>query len=56
MEEDLLKMAIYWEAQAEAIKRYRMMRATDISEIMFLDTIIASLNELANSTNDFYEN
>lgn len=56
MEEDILQMARYWASQSKAIKKYRMARATDITEIMFLDTIIASLDELANSVNDFYEN
>lgn len=49
-------MARYWEAQSKAIKKYRMARATDVTEIMFLDTIIASLDEMADSVNDFYEN
>jgi len=56
MEEDLIQMARYWATQSKAIKKYRMARATDVTEIMFLDTIIASLDELANSVNDFYEN
>lgn len=56
MEEDLLQMARYWESQSKVIKKYRMARATDVTEIMFLDTVIASLDELADSVNDFYEN
>lgn len=56
MEEDLLQMARYWETQAKAIKKYRMQRATDITEIMFLDTVIESLGELSNSVNEFYNN
>ena len=49
-------MARYWATQSKAVKKYRMARATDISEIMFLDTIIATLDELVSSVNDFYEN
>lgn len=56
MEEDLLQMARYWESQSKAIKKYRMARATDVTEIMFLDTVIDSLDELTSSVNDFYEN
>lgn len=56
MEEDLLQMARYWASQSKAIKKYRMARATDVTEIMFLDTVIASLDELVSSVNDFYEN
>lgn len=56
MEEDLLQMARYWETQSKAIKKYRMQRATDISEIMFLDTVIESLSELSTSVKEFYEN
>lgn len=56
MEEDLLQMARYLTSQSKTIKKYRMARATDVTEIMFLDTVIASLDELAESVNDFYEN
>lgn len=56
MEEDLLQMARYWETQSKAIKKYRMQRATDITEIMFLDTVIESLSELSTSVKDYYEN
>lgn len=56
MEEDLLQMAKYWASQSKAIKKYRMARAVDVTEIMFLDTVIASLDELVSSVNDFYEN
>ena len=56
MEEDVLQMARYWASQSKAIKKYRMARATDVTEIMFLDTVIASLDELVGSVNDFYEN
>lgn len=56
MEEEILQMARYWANQSTAIKKYRMARATDITEIMFLDTVIDSLDELSNSVNDFYEN
>lgn len=56
MEEDLLQMARYWATQSRTIKKYRMARATDVTEIMFLDTIIDSLDELVSSVNDFYEN
>lgn len=56
MEEDLLQMARYWETQSKAIKKYRMQRATDITEIMFLDTVVASLDELSSSVKEFYEN
>lgn len=56
MEEDILQMARYWETQAKAIKKYRMQRATDITEIMFLDTVIESLDELSSSVKDYYEN
>lgn len=56
MEEDLLQMARYWASQSKAIKKYRMARATDVTEIMFLDTVIASLDEIVSSVNDFYEN
>lgn len=56
MEEDILQMARYWASQLEAIKKYRMARAKDVTEIMFLDAVIASLDELVGSVNDFYEN
>lgn len=56
MEEDLLQMARYWETQSKAIKKYRMQRATDISEIMFLDTVVESLDELSSSVKEYYEN
>lgn len=56
MEEDLLQMARYWASQCSAIKKYRIMRATDINEIMFLDSVIAMLDDLASSVNEFYEN
>lgn len=56
MKEDILQMARYWASQSKAIKKYRMARATRISEIMFLDTIIASLDELVDSVDEFYEN
>lgn len=56
MEEDILKMAKYWASQSKVIKKYRMVRATDVTEIMFLDTVIAALDELTSSVNDFYEN
>lgn len=56
MEEDLLQMARYWETQSKSIKKYRMQRATDITEIMFLDTIIESLSELSTSVKEYYEN
>lgn len=56
MEEDLLQMARYWETQSKVIKKYRMQRATDITEIMFLDTVIESLSELSSSVKDYYEN
>lgn len=56
MEEDLLQMARYWASQSKAIKKYRIARAVDITEIMFLDTVIGSLDELIISVNDFYEN
>lgn len=56
MEDDILQMARYWASQSKAIKKYRIARATDITEIMFLDTIIESLDELVNSVNNFYEN
>lgn len=56
MEEDVLQMARYWASQSKVIKKYRLARATDVTEIMFLDTIIASLNELVGSVNEFYEN
>lgn len=56
MEEDILQMARYWASQAKAIKKYRMARATDLTEIMFLDTVIASLDEISNSVNEFYNN
>lgn len=56
MEEDILQMAKYWASQSKVIKKYRMERATDVTEIMFLDTVIAALDELTSSINDFYEN
>lgn len=56
MEDVILQMARYWASQSKVINKYRMARATDITEIMFLDTVIASLDELVNSVNDFYEN
>ena len=56
MEEDILQMARYWETQSKAIKKYRMQRATDVSEIMLLDIVIESLNELSSSVKEFYEN
>lgn len=56
MEEDILQMAKYWASQANAMKKYRMARATDVAEIMFLDTVIATLDELVMSINDFYQN
>lgn len=56
MEEDIMQMARYWASQSKVIKKYLMERATDITEIMFLDTIIDSLDELVSSVNDFYEN
>jgi hypothetical protein len=49
-------MARYWTSQSKAIKKYRLARATDVTEIMFLDAIIASLDELVGSVNECYEN
>lgn len=56
MEEDILQMARFWASQSKVVKKYRMARATDVVEIMFLDTVIASLDELVGSVNEFYEN
>lgn len=56
MEEDILQMARYWASQSKTIKKYRMARATDVTEIMFLDSVIDSIDDLVSSVNGFYEN